>query len=205
MEAPEVPLEQVHEDIHHHTSGHHQAHAESPWTRYVALSTAFLAALAALAALCAGHTETEAMHAKMDANDQWAFYQAKSIKANQLENTSQILAALGKEADPALGAKLKKYEEEKVEIQGEAKAFDHESSAYLGAHSWYGYGVTMFQVAIALSAISALTRRRRYWLISLGIGAIGVGFAASGVWQQSRIHEPETEAATAAPAAHHSG
>jgi hypothetical protein len=203
MEAPEVPLEQVHEDIHHHTTGHHP-HGEAPWTRYIALSTALIAALAALAALCAGHTETEAMHAKMDANDQWAFYQAKSIKGNQLENTSQIIIALGKEPDPALAAKLKKYDEEKAEIQAEARSFDHESSAYLGSHTWYGYGVTMFQVAIALSAISALTRRRRYWLISLGIGAVGVGFAATGAVEQSRIHSPEAQPAAAAPA-HHSG
>src|SRR5260370_628741 len=112
MEAPEVPLEQVHEDIHHHTAAHHRADhpGEASWTRYIALSTAIIAALAAVASLCAGHTETEAMYAKMTANDQWSYYQAKSIKLNQLENTAQLIAALGKQAEPDAAAKATRYE-----------------------------------------------------------------------------------------------
>ena len=34
----------------------------------------------------------------------------------------------------------------------------------------------MFQVAIAVGAISVLTKRREFWFVSLAFGAIGVGF-----------------------------
>jgi hypothetical protein len=197
MEAPEVPLEQVQEDIHHHSTSHH--HAPDAWTRWIALSTAMIAALAALAALLAGHTETEAMTAKMECNDQWNFYQAKSIKQNLVEGQISTLHAFGKDPEPDLKAKVDKYDQEKAEISKLAKRYDGESKAYLEAHTKYGYGVTMFQIAIALAAISALTRRRRYWLISLGLGAIGVGCAGYGGVIQSGIHEP-AESHESAPA-----
>jgi hypothetical protein len=34
----------------------------------------------------------------------------------------------------------------------------------------------MFQIAIAIAAISALTRRRRFWIVSLLFGAAGCVF-----------------------------
>jgi hypothetical protein len=42
-------------------------------------------------------------------------------------------------------------------------------------------GVTMFQVAIAVGAISVLTRRRNFWFASLAFGAVGVGFLGYGL------------------------
>jgi uncharacterized membrane protein YhaH (DUF805 family) len=36
--------------------------------------------------------------------------------------------------------------------------------------------VTMFQIAIAVAAISALTKRRPFWIVSLVFGAIGCAF-----------------------------
>jgi uncharacterized membrane protein YhaH (DUF805 family) len=38
----------------------------------------------------------------------------------------------------------------------------------------------MFQIAIAVAAISALTKRRRYWIVSLVLGAVGCVFLALG-------------------------
>ena len=187
MDDPDVPLEQVQEDINHHahTDGH-----LVPWTRWVALSTALIAVLAALASLMAGHSETEMMRAKMEANDKWSYFGVQSIKQHTIENTEAILRGLGKTADPAVMAKLEKYEAGKKATQAEAKAYNGVSLHYLHAHMFFGYAVTLFQVSIALSAISALTRRRGYWLISLGIGSIGVLLAVYGAGVLMKIHEP---------------
>jgi hypothetical protein len=38
----------------------------------------------------------------------------------------------------------------------------------------------MFQIAIAIAAISALTKKRRYWFVSLAFGLIGVVFLILG-------------------------
>ena len=38
----------------------------------------------------------------------------------------------------------------------------------------------MFQIAIAIAAISALTKKRRFWIVSLIFGAVGCAFAVMG-------------------------
>jgi hypothetical protein len=43
--------------------------------------------------------------------------------------------------------------------------------------------VTLFQIAIAIAAISALTKRRRYWMVSMLIGAVGCIFLTLGFVQ----------------------
>jgi hypothetical protein len=51
-------------------------------------------------------------------------------------------------------------------------------------HEVFARGVTLFQIAIAIAAISALTKRRRYWLVSMIIGAVGCIFLALGFVQR---------------------
>ncbi len=41
--------------------------------------------------------------------------------------------------------------------------------------------VTGFQVAIALSAISVLSRRKVVWFFSIALGVIGAGFLVQGL------------------------
>jgi hypothetical protein len=38
----------------------------------------------------------------------------------------------------------------------------------------------MFQIAIAIAAISALTKRRRYWIVSMILGGLGCVFFVLG-------------------------
>jgi hypothetical protein len=38
----------------------------------------------------------------------------------------------------------------------------------------------MFQIAIAIAAISALTRRRRFWVVSMVFGLVGSVFLVLG-------------------------
>jgi hypothetical protein len=40
----------------------------------------------------------------------------------------------------------------------------------------FARGVTMFQIAIAIAAISALTRKRSFWFVSLIFGTFGCVF-----------------------------
>ncbi len=42
-------------------------------------------------------------------------------------------------------------------------------------------GVTLFQVAISVAAISVLVRRRRFWWVSMGFGLVGFVFFIQGL------------------------
>jgi len=178
MEEIEGLTESAEENIHH------GAHSGPSWASWVALSTAILAAFAAVAALLSGWNANEAMLHQLGASDHWSYYQAKGIKAAIVETRSDIFVAAGKPADPALAEKLEKYKHEQEEISNEAKALEHERTVEMKRHETFSKAVTFFQVAIAISAISILAKRRRYWLISLAFGVIGLGFLAFGLIQQ---------------------
>ena len=47
-------------------------------------------------------------------------------------------------------------------------------------HEKYAYGVTMFQVAIAVAAISVLTKRPALWFVGLAFGMAGGVFLVLG-------------------------
>ena len=179
MEAPEVPLEQVQEHIEHH------AHAEGGgFVSAVALSTAILAALAALVSLLAGDHANEAMISQMKASDQWAYYQAKGIKAGVLTMKTELLAAQGQKVSEKDQAKLDKYGEEQEEIKKEATKEQDEAKNHLAKHKLLAPAVTMFQIAIAVGAISALTKKKIFWGISLLFGVAGLGFFA---WELIKV------------------
>src|SRR3982074_3986943 len=80
MEEAEVPLEHLQEQVHHSAE-----HSGETWMAAVALSTAILAVLAAIAGLLSGKHANEAMMSQIEASDQWSYYQAKSIKASVLD------------------------------------------------------------------------------------------------------------------------
>jgi Domain of unknown function (DUF4337) len=176
MEAPEVPLEQVQEHIEHHAHGH--AEEGGGFVSGIALSTAILAAFAAVVSLLAGDHANEAMISQMKASDQWAYYQAKGIKANVLTMKTELLAAEGQKVSEKDQEKIKKYGEEQEEIKKDATEKQEEAERHLTKHKILAPAVTMFQIAIAIGAISALTKKKVFWYVSLLFGVIGLGFFA---------------------------
>ena len=175
MEEAEVPLEHLQEEIHHHAE-----HGGAAWISWVALSTALLAVLAAIAGLLSGSHANEAMMKQIEASDRWSYYQAKSIKAAVLD-AKISLATVTSEQDKE---KTTKYQEEESEIKREAEHKESEAKKNFHQHEVYARSVTMFQIAIAIAAISALTRRRPFWVVSLLFGAVGAVFLGLGAIAQ---------------------
>ena len=168
MEEPEVPTEHLHEAME-------EGSEEGPrWTLGVALSSALLAGFAAVASLNAGHYANEPLVSQIKAANQWSFFQSKSIKESQLKSKIDIFQALGKEANPADKDKMAEYGKEKGEIQKKAEELEKEAEHLLHTHHALAISVTMFQIAIAMGAISALTKRKRFWMVSLGFGVVGL-------------------------------
>ena len=87
MEEAEVPLEHLHEQVKESAE-----HSGEAWISWVALSTAILAVLAAIAGLLSGEHANEAMMNQIESSDQWNYYQAKGIKASVLDAKSLSVA-----------------------------------------------------------------------------------------------------------------
>ena len=176
MEAPEVPTEHLHEEMNEHAS-----HAKRRWTLGVALSSALLAALAAVCSLLAGHHSNEALIEQLQSSDQWAYYQAKGIKSAILASKMETLAAEGRTVTTKDEQKLTAYKQEQEEIQAKAREKQEAAEAHLHRHVVFSRGVTLFQIAIAVGAISVLTNRKSFWFVSLVFGLAGVGFLLQGL------------------------
>lgn len=184
-EGPEVDMDKLHETIHEEME-----REGGRLLKGVALTTALLAALAAIASLRAGATvnealvlKTEATRLQAEASDQWTYYQAKGIKAAIQEASRAAWVANGKEPPARLEEAAKRYAGEQKEIQKEARARELERDAksteadhLLHRHHGFANAVAIFQVAIALGAVAALTRNRLIWFGSLLLGVIGAGF-----------------------------
>src|ERR1043166_7137891 len=140
MEEAEVPLEHVQEHVHETAK-----HSREAWISGVALSTAILAVLAAIASMLSGEHANEAMLSQIEASSQWNYYQAKSIKAAVLD-AKAAFTGMHDESDQA---KRARYEKEQEEIKANAEHKEAAAKSFFHQHEVFARGVTMFQIAIA--------------------------------------------------------
>src|SRR5262245_39138519 len=127
-EAPEIETEKLHEAVHEELE-----REGGRFLRTIALTTAILAVIAALAALQAGATVNDALSSRSDAarlqaeaSDQWAFFQAKGIKAAVQEAARTSWLAIGKEPPPQYEDNVRRYTGEQGELQAKAKEKERE-------------------------------------------------------------------------------
>jgi|SRR5208283_4606486 len=182
-EGPEIETEKLEETIKE------ELHREGgAFLKQIAITTAILAVLAAIASLQAGTTvntalalKTEAVRLQSEASDQWAFYQAKGIKATIQEASRTPWLAIGKEPPAQYKETMRRYNEEQMAIQNKALEKEHErderlkeSDHLLHKHHSFASSVALLQVSIALGAVAALTRFRLIWFGSMLVGGAGI-------------------------------
>ncbi len=157
--------------------------------RSIALTTAIFAALAAIAALQAGSTvnealvlKTEATRLQAEASDQWAYYQAKGLKATVTELSKNSWAAIDKAPPEELAKSQERYVEDQRKSKEKAQELEkqrdeknEEADHLMHHHHFYAQSVALLQVSIALGAVAALTRKRLVWIGSTLLGLLGLG------------------------------
>jgi hypothetical protein len=78
-------------------------------------------------------------------------------------------------------AEREKYRKEQDDVSREATQEQDVSRKALASHNTLSYAETFLQVAIGISAISALTRRRWLWVTSMAVAVGGVTFLIWGL------------------------
>jgi len=167
----------------------HAAHSKDPFSGRIAVMTAIFATIGALFGYMGGATQNDALMFKNDsairraeASDQWNFYQAKSNKQN-LAELGAVLAA--GEAAARYRTEIARYNKEKQEILVEAQKLEKrseeleaKSEAAMHVHHRWAQAMTLIQIAIALAAITLLTRNRGLQYVSYGVAAASVALGA---------------------------
>lgn len=172
---------------HDHEVEHVAQHGGDSFTSRLAVLTAILSTVGAIFGYMGGHSQNaallfknEAAIQKTSASNQWNYYQAKSNKQNLAELS--VTLTTGEEQQKFKEA-VERYKKEKEEIKAEAdkletaaKEADHKSEAEMHVHERWALATTLLQIAIALAAITLLTRKR--WLLAGVYGATGLGVLA---------------------------
>ncbi len=158
------------------------------WTTWVALTTTILAVGAALSTMKGGGFATQTQLATVKAGNRWAHFQSKSLKETARETEGAIIKtiaagattpearAVAEKAIEEAAAEVTRYKREKAVIQKEAQALD-EISAYCQKRGGYlGLAAMFLQIAIMLSAIATLLKKKSSWILGLVLGTIGIGY-----------------------------
>lgn len=181
------PALEAHEHAEH---AEHAAHAHDPFINQVSITIAVLAVLAAavgsLETIEAGGAITsssEAVLSQDKATDAWDEYQADSLK----KHIYGIAADAGgpkaqKYADTAKEQVAKQAEVKKTATENEAERDKllAASRAHENHHHWLTAGATLLEIGIAICTVAIITRRKAFWLGSIGLGLVGLAVAAVG-------------------------
>ena len=146
------------------------------------LSRRFLAALAAVSALYAEHFATDATLEQIKASDTWNRYQANSIKEKViLENKKDLARNL--EFPSTTRTKKSSTITRRTRRRSRRRRKDSLRSR---KGTWPGRVPLSrscrrsFECAIAIGAVSVLTKQRAFWYVSLGFGGVGIVFLIRG-------------------------
>ena len=176
---------------HDHEVEHVAHHGGDNFTARLAVLTAVLSTVGAIFGYVGGHSQNaallyknEAAIQKTAASNQWNYYQAKSNKQNLAELS--VTLTRGEDQEKFKQA-VERYKKEKEEIKAEAekledsaKEADKHSEKEMHVHERWALAPTLLQIAIALSAITLLTRKRWMLLGVYGSTALGIAVGVMG-------------------------
>ena len=146
-----------------------------------------LAALLAINTLFGGSNSGKVLNNTIEANNTWAFYQAKSIKGTLAEMALDDAVRAGdKKKAEQLVAKIDRYENEPKEgkkaLMEKARGLEAERSVAKSRSPWYTYAGSLLQIAIVLLTASILAVKESLFKASIGVGVIGALMMSQALW-----------------------
>jgi hypothetical protein len=174
----------------HETIGEHSLHSDL-WARGVAVLVSVLAAVLAMTEIAGKKSQNEYLTHHIALSNEWAFYQAKNLRAVVRTSEADLLASLPNAQDPAIQARIKEAQEYSERMRDDPKGGEGMKQLAVTAqqqeserdkaerryHS-YEYAAGGLQIAIVLASVSVVTRM--HWL-TYGAAAIGLAAAAGSL------------------------
>ncbi len=143
-----------------------------PWHNYVAITTAVIAVLAAIASFQASGNSSLMLEEKNNsilfqskANKEWNNYLADDI-TRHIHNVSTI------------NQEQKDFQTKAESLESQRDQASNKFQTYFEKNSNFVTAGTFLEIAIALSAMSTIIKQRELWIFSLLIAGVGVYFLA---------------------------
>jgi len=148
-----------------------------------------LAALLAINTYMAGGNSGKVLNNTIDANNTWAFYQAKSIKQTLAEQSmDDAIARKDTVKAEKLKSKIDRYEsdpstgEGKKELFAKARSLEADRAVAKSRSPWYTFAGSLFQIAIVLLSASILAVNNRLYTASLWVGGSAIILMSQAIW-----------------------
>jgi Domain of unknown function (DUF4337) len=166
---------------------HEQAeHGHATGMAPVSFTMALLAVLVAVVTLLGHRSHTEEILLQNRTTDEWAYYQAKHLRRNNLEALRDVMGALqGKDSEKAealekkFDTSIEKYGDDQKEIEHEARQTEAELKQMARRADRFDIGEVLLEIGLVITSITLLTGRRFYWKLGMAFGALGIIAAAS--------------------------
>ena len=162
----------------------HGSHESS--LRPVAFTMSVVAVLVAVTTVLGHRTHTEAVLNQNKATDQWNFYQAHKIRANETALAADMLSAVTV-TDKAAAARLaksyadhqSKWADELKQEQDQAEALETKVDQAEARADRFDLAETLLEIGLVITSVTLLTRRRVYWYLGIIFSIGGIVSAAS--------------------------
>lgn len=155
----------------------------------VSFTAALLAVVLATITLLGHRAHTHQVVMQTRANDQWGFYQGNSVRRSTDEMFSNLMSAMDfkdkERADKVrewFNAEADRHREKLKEIEKEARALEAEARYEARLANRYDLAEGFLEVALVITSITLLTKRRIYWALGGAIAALGIAVALSALF-----------------------
>ena len=149
--------------------------------RPVAFTMSVVAVLVAITTVLGHRTHTEAVLDQNKATDQWNFYQAKKIRANDTQLAADLLSVVAL-ADKEAASKITKtytdhqakWADDLKEEQQKAEALETTVGRAEVRANRFDLSEALLEIGLVISSVTLLTRAKSYWYL-------GILFSLGGV------------------------
>lgn len=172
-------LERAHETIEGHGS-----HSD-PWARGVAVLVSILAAVLAMTEIGGKAAQNAYLTHHVALSNDWAFYQAKNLRAVVRTSEAALLGSLPNASDTAIQTRIKEATdyvarmrddpaggEGMKQLSEQAKHQETERDEAFHRYHSYEYAVGALEIAIVLASVSVVTRMRPLTWAAVAIGSV---------------------------------
>lgn len=171
-------------EVEIHTS--HHGHEVDAFATTVGLIVAVIGILLAVVTIESHRAHTAAIVYKTEANDQWAFYQAKKIRAHVNDVALDLLNSLATDTTRSatvskkLTTESERYNNDAEDIQKDARSKDEETQLSERQGLRFDLGEGFLELGLVLTSLYFLARRRLLPALGITAAIIGTAIGASG-------------------------
>ena len=169
-----------------HGVPHEAHHTDDLIGKKVGLLAAILAIGLTMVTIASHRTHTHGIVARSEANDLWAFFQSKRIKAHTVELGTDLLTAQGAKgevADKLLGkysAEKERLSVDAERIKGQAEEKEKESKLAEHRALRFDFAEGLFEIGLVMSSLYFLSRKTLFPILGFLGGIAGLVLGVIG-------------------------